>query len=292
MGGTWISPTSSATRQRPSSRRRTPSSMSIDTSCSTKSGLPSAATITRSRTAGTRPVCPSRLSTMAVESVSVSGSEHDPLGARRCGPVRPILEQVVARRRQEQGRGLEVGPGQLVEQVQEGRLGPVDVVDDDDERASLGEDLDQPADGPERLRQRERRGRQPRGRRDPVGDLDVAERARARRARPRSGGSSSRMSAARRTISTSGQNVIPLPYGRQRPRTTYASDATDARNSRVRRDFPTPASPMTRDRAAADGRRRRARKASRSRSISRSRPTIGVASGASTGWSSRTATSR
>ncbi len=45
------------------------------------------------------------------------------------------------------------------------------------------------------------------------------------------------------TTSTTGQYVMPSPYGRQRPRTTRASMRSSA--SATRRDLPTPASPIT-----------------------------------------------
>ena len=45
------------------------------------------------------------------------------------------------------------------------------------------------------------------------------------------------------STSTTGQYVIPSPYGRQRPRTTVAS--MEARASAASRDLPTPASPTT-----------------------------------------------
>ncbi len=48
-----------------------------------------------------------------------------------------------------------------------------------------------------------------------------------------------------RTASASGQNVMPSPYGRQRPRRTVASSASEPTSSSIRRDLPTPASPIT-----------------------------------------------
>src|SRR6185312_12044436 len=46
------------------------------------------------------------------------------------------------------------------------------------------------------------------------------------------------------TTSTTGQYVIPSPYGRHRPRTTSAP-SSEPRNSATRRDLPTPAAPST-----------------------------------------------
>ena len=63
--------------------------------------------------------------------------------------------------------------------------------------------------------------------------------------RPTSGPSSGLIPAASRTASITGQNVVPSPYERHRPLTTVASSATEATTSRMSRDLPTPASPMT-----------------------------------------------
>ncbi len=58
-------------------------------------------------------------------------------------------------------------------------------------------------------------------------------------------GMSMSMPAASRTISPSGQKVMPSPYDRARPRSTRASSPRDAMNSRISRDLPTPASPRS-----------------------------------------------
>ena len=82
--------------------------------------------------------------------------EHRPL-ARRLAPRRPPLEQLVAGRAQEQDRPVPGVGGQVAQQVQEGRLRPLDVVQDDHERSDRGQDLEEPADAPEQLADRERR---------------------------------------------------------------------------------------------------------------------------------------
>ncbi len=92
------------------------------------------------------------------------------------------------------------------------------------------------------------------------------------RSRARSGPSSSRIPAAWRTISTIGQNVMPRPYERQRPRMTSASPPTVAANSSIRRDLPTPAS-ATRVTARHLRPTTAASNADRSSSSSASRPT-------------------
>ena len=60
-----------------------------------------------------------------------------------------------------------------------------------------------------------------------------------------SGLSSGAMSAALRAISTTGQKVMPSPYGRQRPRSTRAPPPTSPRNASTRCVLPTPASPSS-----------------------------------------------
>ena len=78
MGGTLrCRPPRRPTRQRPSMGRMAPSSTSIDTNCSTNSGLPSAAAVTRSRIAdGGTPAAPSSASTIRAASSSGSGPQR------------------------------------------------------------------------------------------------------------------------------------------------------------------------------------------------------------------------
>ena len=157
---------------------------------------------------------------------------------------------------------------------------PSDVVDDDDERpvvASVSRNRRPPQNS---SRDRERADDRPmadatrsampavlagRHERSPPASR------RAPACRPRS------MPAASRTISASGQNVMPSPYGRQRPRRTVRRRRRAAVKSAIRRVLPTPASPIDGDaggRCAArrPGRARRCRVAS-----SASRPTSGAA---------------
>ena len=74
VGGTAACSTSPVARQLPSSKRMSPSSMSIESSCSTKSGFPSAASTMRARTRSSRPALPSRCSATALVSSAESGS--------------------------------------------------------------------------------------------------------------------------------------------------------------------------------------------------------------------------
>ena len=80
----------------------------------------------------------------------------------RRGPsphVGSLLEQVVPGCAEHQYRHDQVGLGHVLDEVEQRRLGRVDVVDDDDERTAIGEHLDQTLDGPERLGERERPNR-------------------------------------------------------------------------------------------------------------------------------------
>ena len=63
--------------------------------------------------------------------------------------------------------------GQVLEEVEERRLGPMDVLDKEDDRASVGERLHEPSDAEEGLGKGEWIGRESDGRGDPIGDLVV-----------------------------------------------------------------------------------------------------------------------
>ena len=65
-------------------------------------------------------------------------------------------------------------PEQVLEQVEQRRLRPVDVIDDATPRAPLREDLDETSDAPEQLRQGESRGCHSGRRGQALDDLVVA----------------------------------------------------------------------------------------------------------------------
>ena len=65
--------------------------------------------------------------------------------------------------------------GQVLEQVEERRLGPVDVVDDDHDRTVGGKHLEEPASAPEQLGQRELVAGEADGGGQPIDDLGVAD---------------------------------------------------------------------------------------------------------------------
>ena len=78
---------------------------------------------------------------------------------RRAAPARALVEQVGSREAEKQDRCVAAPAGDVLEQVEERRLGPVDVLEADDERALARERLEQPPDRPERLFARGRRRR-------------------------------------------------------------------------------------------------------------------------------------
>src|SRR5439155_8395195 len=75
-------------------------------------------------------------------------------------PARAVLEQLRAGQAEEQDRRFPAPSRHVLEQVEEGRLRPVHVLEADDERLLTRERLEQAPDRPERLRARD--GRRPR----------------------------------------------------------------------------------------------------------------------------------
>ena len=121
-----------------------PSSAPIATSCSRNSGLPSARR--------TIPAAPGASRTSSSASPCRQRLQGDDGAARaRREPPRAHLDELGAPEAQHQDR---MGAGErsdVVEEVQERRLGPVDVVDREHERAAGGDALEQPPHRPERL---------------------------------------------------------------------------------------------------------------------------------------------
>jgi hypothetical protein len=69
----------------------------------------------------------------------------------RPGERRPTLARLRTRHAQEEDGSVTYGGLEMLEQIEECRLRPVDVVEDDDQRAVGGEGLEEPPDGPEAL---------------------------------------------------------------------------------------------------------------------------------------------
>ena len=132
-------------RAAPSSIRSTPSSRSIATSSSANSGFPAEACASRSRTA-----CRHFAEQALQQRVDVLG----PSGSSRTRhlPVGPALEQLGPGQAEEQHRRVRDRRRQAGEQVEQRGLGPVDVLDQDDQRLARGLSGQELADRPRRLR--------------------------------------------------------------------------------------------------------------------------------------------
>ena len=118
------------------------------------------------------------------------------------------------------------------------------VLEGDEQRPALRDRLEEPSHRPEHLGAR--RSGVGCGRHRPEAlehDLAVVVPASATAAASRPPRSA--------TSCCSGQNVMPLPYGRQRPVATSATSSSSDASSRASRDFPIPAGPRIGDDAAA-----------------------------------------
>ena len=150
--GTGSSARSDAATQRSPSRVSSASSTSIATSSSAKSGLPSAALAILDSAAGGRGARSSRFEISSRHSASLSGSRRIDVALRLPAPQPGrVSKQLRSRDADEQDREIAREVGDVLDQVEERRLGPVEVVDHDDERPCSRERLEQPPDGPEGL---------------------------------------------------------------------------------------------------------------------------------------------
>ncbi len=130
-----------------------PVSAAMASSCSRKRGLLSAADVIRARVAAGSATSPSRLSSSDSDSLGKSGSRKSDVAssARPRPSARPALEQVrPCKTNEEDGRAARP-PREMLDEIEERPLGPVEVFEDDDERTLAGDFLHQLADGPERL---------------------------------------------------------------------------------------------------------------------------------------------
>ena len=83
----------------------------------------------------------------------------------RALPLRPLLEQLRPGDAEEQDRCVAAPAAHVLDEVEQHRLGPVDVLQDDEQRPLPGEELEQPAHGPEELLRRRQLPRPPSTRR-------------------------------------------------------------------------------------------------------------------------------
>ena len=228
-------------------------------------------------------VRPTRFSIRRPHSSSESGSSRTEVAFSLPPPQPGRMSSSSGRARQiEQDRGAARPVGEVLDEIEERRLGPVDVVEDENERSSARERLEERSHGDEAVlgayrRPRRARSSRPRaGRRPPL---------------PRSAPNARRSLRAR--LVRRGRVFEPdrlLDGLDQRPERDAlavgeAAAARDerlprrrlSRNSRTSRDFPTPATPST-VKSWQERSPTACSKASCSRLRSRSRPTIGEAS--------------
>ena len=205
---------------------------------------PPARTATRCARSAAMSSSPSRCSTTRLLSSPSSG----PSGSR-CSvatEVGPDVEQVASRKRDDQDRRAVERSGQVLDEVEQDRLGPVDVLEDEDQRA-LRRGVEQLPHRPERRSGVAGASDQPSAPATRSTTASASSSPSTRRAsldlRPRA---CSRRRGCRSTLPrprASGQNVSPSPYdgnGRPRPR---ARPPTDSVNSCASRDLPMPAGP-------------------------------------------------
>ena len=197
--------------------------------CSTKSGLPSAASVMPRRASSER--APPRRAGRRAALGLVLGErlERDRGRVRRAVQRGRVVEQLGPREAEQQDRRVAAPAGEVLDQVEEGRLRPVDVVEARRPAAARAR-ASRAGGGPPRTSPRSTPARSPSADRaaDALGDSSAASsplRAALRSARAAIE-PSPRGRRARR--SRSGQNVMPSPYGRQRP--------TAPRFARRRRD--------------------------------------------------------
>jgi len=130
----------------------------------------------------------------------------DEAGRCRTSPSRSVLEELRPSRAEHEHRSLRP-LAEVLDQVEQRRLRPMDVLEDRDDGVRAGQRLEQSSYGPEALG----RGRGAVG--DADGERDLLGGASAFSSAARSSTSPARTSspAAWRTISASGQNVMPSP---------------------------------------------------------------------------------
>ena len=214
-----------------------------------KSGFPSAVSSTRAVVAGARPRA--RLAISASQSASGRRSSRTRARVRlSAAPAGSLLEQLGTGDADEEDRRTPHPLRQVLDQVEEGGLGPVDVLEEDDEGPLPGERLEQAPGGPEDLLAIARRLRDADRLLEAVGERPRLV-SRRRGAAPFGPAAVSWL-----TISRSDQKVMPSPYGTQRPTRTVASSAASEASSCASLDFPIPAVPRIVSRCSVRSRSR------------------------------------
>ncbi len=128
-----------------------PFSAPTATSCSRKSGLPSAVSTIRVAVRDPSAVGRRALDELMRLRVRQSVERQQRPVRQRGHPHRARLHELGPGEAEQQDRMPAREGDEVLEQVEQSRLGPVDVVDHDHERALPGHPLQQPSDGPERL---------------------------------------------------------------------------------------------------------------------------------------------
>ena len=182
---------------------------------------------------------------------------------RRLAEPRPHVAELRPSERDEEDRRLAAPAGEVLDEVEERRLAPVHVVEDDHQRALRRQRFEEPPYGPEGLLGGDWAALAEDGG-DPVAHARVLVGDRLEGPVPPS-----------RSTSATGRNVAPSVAGSQWPRRMRASSSSPLASSCDRRVLPTPgeATTVTRrvSRAATA-----ASNAARSRASSSSRPTSGA----------------
>ena len=133
LGGTGTVDRSVVGAHRPSRSASDPSSISIEISSSTNSGFPSAASAIRRSTSGSRDARPSNCSIRLAASASVSGSRWIVVALSFPPPHIGRRSSSSARARHSRSIGASRDQSAMCSiEIQERRLGPMDVVEDDD----------------------------------------------------------------------------------------------------------------------------------------------------------------
>ena len=145
VSGTRSESTAASGSSRPSRSTSTPSSTSIRSISSRKSGLPPVARPTASAASGSK-----RAGEVLQQRAGVLARKRRELD-RRPRPRRPQLGQIRSRQAADEDRRVAAPAGQVLDEVEEGGLCPLDVVEHDDEGTLLRERLEQPAHGPVEL---------------------------------------------------------------------------------------------------------------------------------------------
>ena len=113
--------------------------MSMASISSTNSGLPSAAAVIRDRTWSARPARPRRFCIELGRLVVVQPLQQDRGRVElAAAPAGAVVQKLRASEAHEQDRRVARPVGNVLDEIEEGRLAPLQVVEDDDEGSFAG----------------------------------------------------------------------------------------------------------------------------------------------------------